>query len=398
MEKIPQLPNKERVNLNYERWRKVAKPILAYGMYALSLFSPEKVHAQKDSVHSKVTQETVDTSHYDHISESDTLLDIIYNPNGFTFYNSELLSSFESFREQVLKDPSLLEADNFLEKFRHLHSPEYKSALQEGLASGTYTDSMEVEVQKSIDEFQVITDEEELFEAAVREKFQRVQSHVEEIEKQRQWLQTITASEAYQQRLALEFGEENETNQFSSKLTQMLRLRNLGTGYMLSNHPTLVAPLALGQVDPNHHLPRSILSNEQNISQAEDLTAIHEGEHQALLHTLTEYAEKIYREYFSEETAKKLSSEKLNLDYLKSADELAARKRVLDRELERLNIKKYEDEFTEEHYIKVRELIINKQLDQDAVLFYLLLKKEGLMLIMNTVAGVIDSEESANVA
>ena len=66
--------------------------------------------------------------------------------------------------------------------------------------------------------------------------------------------------------------------------------------------------------------------------------------------------------------------------------EMMARKKSLDRDLEKLGIKKYEGEFTSEHQKKLQEAYEKGQLSQDSVDFIKRLKEGYLKKILNEIA------------
>src|SRR5690606_20062624 len=101
----------------------------------------------------------------------------------------------------------------------------------------------------------------------------------------------------------------------------------------------------------------------------QDSSSLHEHTHQMTLgnEQISEYATKIYQEgVIDEEAYQQLQLEHKGLfpgsyEYFIDPTELDARKKVLEREMELLGIKKYGEEFTEEHYSKLMELIDTDQ-------------------------------------
>lgn len=81
------------------------------------------------------------------------------------------------------------------------------------------------------------------------------------------------------------------------------------------------------------------------------------------------------------------------LSYFSKPAEMYARKKVFDYDLERLGIKKYGEEFTYDHYLKV--LKAQDQLSLDGLEFLKIIKPEKIVKIMNEIA-FNDPPESTN--
>ncbi|MFZ2192715.1 MAG: hypothetical protein WAV31_00535, partial [Candidatus Moraniibacteriota bacterium] len=91
---------------------------------------------------------------------------------------------------------------------------------------------------------------------------------------------------------------------------------------------------------------------------------------------ISEKAKKIFSEAYQspnkEESAWKYGekvSHGMKDEYLSDPVEMAARKKQLDLELKSLNIKKYGERFTQEHYIKIMEAYKNKAFSDDTMIF-----------------------------
>lgn len=93
---------------------------------------------------------------------------------------------------------------------------------------------------------------------------------------------------------------------------------------------------------------------------------------------------KTLKEKFSEKNL--LDYQKEDIRYYSKDTEILARKAVFDDQLEQLGIKKYEEEFTKEHYEKVQELLNNNKLDDNSVEFFRSFEKESLIMIMNCIS------------
>ncbi len=82
----------------------------------------------------------------------------------------------------------------------------------------------------------------------------------------------------------------------------------------------------------------------------------------------------------------KLDESEDRISYFSSLTELLVRKQGLDLEMEKLGIKKYGEEFTNEHYKKLLELKEKGQLSTDAVQFLDHIKPEKFSEVMNELA------------
>lgn len=112
--------------------------------------------------------------------------------------------------------------------------------------------------------------------------------------------------------------------------------------------------------------------------------AVHEMEHEVTEgeRGMSETAKRLYKEAYAG-----VGSETKIGAYLSKPEELDARKRVFEYELERNGIWKYGESFTQEHLQKSLELRKAGKLTDDSQVFLDLLKHEKIPEIMNTIAG-----------
>lgn len=112
--------------------------------------------------------------------------------------------------------------------------------------------------------------------------------------------------------------------------------------------------------------------------------AVHEMEHEVTEgeRGMSETAKRLYKEAYAG-----VGSETKIGAYLSKPEELDARKRVFEYELERNGIWKYGESFTQEHLQKALELRKAGKLTDDSQVFLDLLKPEKIPEIMNTIAG-----------
>lgn len=79
-------------------------------------------------------------------------------------------------------------------------------------------------------------------------------------------------------------------------------------------------------------------------------------------------------------------NEKEDLEYYKDPTELNARKRVLELYMEKTGIKKYEEKMNDSHYEKLMQLLKDGELDRNSAQILLLILKDKLVEISNTIA------------
>lgn len=380
-----------------ERMKRLIKPIFAYGMYALVTLGSAESTAQHNHL-SKINKESL------------TLLDkdnVVEGEGDFNYYSPEILKDFETFYKYANQDEGFKQSD-IVKWHRFEHSEEGLNELINKLS--TYKDSEKLEdkeyvneLRKQIENFALMSDEDEIFKSAMREKYQNMLRHVEDVEKQRSWLKKITASKTYLKRLIKEHdGNESRAQNLQEKRIQRLEEYN----YYLSNHSYLSDEQAYGHV-LNHGKMKyqAFIHNEStagineytdkegNVVLTEtdnNMTALHEFEHQVDLELISTQAKEIF--YNNLDTSKMPIYQFEELDYYSNPSELLARKRVFDYELEKLQVKKYDEEFTQDHYEKVLQLQQQDELDYNSEQFINSFRKDGIMIIMNTVADTIDEK------
>ena len=230
------------------------------------------------------------------------------------------------------------------------------------------------------------------------------ESHFIHIEKrktlivsQKLWMRGILTSHVYFQRLLL-CTEGDSTKCIEFYNDQIDRL-DVG-GCYLSNHRIISSPGNLGHtMCGDIFLPYSSRDEYTGEIQSpfldgidvlalchRDVTPIHEFEHQADGWDFLEHVRLLLGEKFSfERFQEKYPVSLKDILYYQSVNEILARKRVFDYELEHRGIKRYEEEFTESHYEKVLLLSKHDYLTIDSDQFFHMFEKEDLMFIMNTV-------------
>lgn len=217
---------------------------------------------------------------------------------------------------------------------------------------------------------------------------------------QRQWLANIIYSDTYLERMLL------CTDKSSAHNFQRRYLSHLRSGrYFFSSHPTDSKGGASGHMTNDtrdifiHYVMDYDLTflfemldpdlNSQGINYLihREFTPLHELEHQASCGHMPVFVTDLFSKTFSEKRflGKCECSRKRVSEYYSDPTEILARKRVLDYELELRGIKMYEEQFTEEHYEKIKFLSDKWYLSVNSDQFFYMFEKEDLIYIMNTV-------------
>ncbi len=122
---------------------------------------------------------------------------------------------------------------------------------------------------------------------------------------------------------------------------------------------------------------------------------LHEFEHSntRAIYNMSEQAKNLYTEsLLSDEEIQKIiennpeTFSNINLLYWKNTSELDARKKVLENEMEKLEIKKYGEIMTHEHYLKLQEFLKAGKLDHNSVQILLITTEDGLLKTINDIA------------
>lgn len=378
----------EQRTTKLERLKEVVKPIWKYGLLTLLSLKSLNVEAQEQHHY-----ESHDHQHYEYVEgggdnnegESENAL-FIEGEEGFNYYHQNLLEDFDTFYEYAKDDDRFLN-QVILEGYKILHSEEMLSYLNQKLISlrdSGLEGTVDYESLKDeIDNFTVFdnSNEEQAKEAILSEQYEKLKRNADIIKHQKQWLEKIIGSDAYLQRLII----ETEGDESKAKELQEARLQRLHDyNFYLSNDPIASLENALGHVDNTYNV---FLGNSVAIIPGKTKTPIHEFDHQHLIGLMTDYAKGVYST-LSADNIEKYQFD--NPQYYFNPIELAARKRVLDYELEKMGIKTYEEAFTDEHYQKIQELLEEGALDRNSKEFFNSFSRDSVMVIMNTIAENID--------
>lgn len=207
-----------------------------------------------------------------------------------------------------------------------------------------------------------------------------------QFDNQKSALKKQIESNDYLNRLTIEFnGDKSEAEK-----EQQRRINSLRTDYLLEDLEEIQKKVknAIGFYDYSRsHLP---IVNKKGIEN-DTRVGTHEFAHQITggKFFMSEYAIDLYKKAFdSTKTSKeKILRDNINEEeYLGNPTELDARKKVLEMDMEKLGIKNYGEEFTDEHYKKLIKLKKEGKLSNDAYDFLRVIKPEYIKKIMNSIA------------
>lgn len=203
----------------------------------------------------------------------------------------------------------------------------------------------------------------------------------EEYDKQKQWMISTIFSFKYLERMVIEYD-----NDIQGAISEMIsRSQRLNKSYIFKPKDEI----------ENHTKGGNAYYDFQNTflpSVYEGPTiGIHEFEHQITYGDfyLSDYAKNLYKSAFDSSSVSNfmILKNRTSINYYSDPTELDAEKKQLEFELDRLGIKKYEEEFTMVHYKKIlygitRGLFISG----GAVSFIKHIKHSCIIKIMNTIA------------
>lgn len=403
--------NEDKEKTSYlEKIGKVARPLVLYGMCTLSLL---KGLNEKNNTDYLSAEDEISTIEKTENEDTNTIFDaanVTIGKNGFNYYNPEILKDFQTFFEYAKKDDGFKKSRVYIET-KYLYSKERLELLKKELNIPGIDEDHKKYIEKEINNFSFVNDEEKLFNIAMKMKYENILSHIQDINKQKEWIIKIIESDEFLNRLTSEFnGDLNK-----AKDNQEKRLNRFNDfNYFISNNDSLSSAgnkktigMAIFSTKKNEKSKGKILIHNESIKgvqnikdtdgkiytkNTQNLFMLHEMSHYSSMYLIPEFTKEVFEKYIDTTDMHKYQIDKW--EYYTSPDEIIARKTVLDSELERLNIKKYKDEFTEEHYLKIKELIKKGELDINAEQFFRSFRKDGIMYIMNNVALILGREES----
>lgn len=221
-------------------------------------------------------------------------------------------------------------------------------------------------------------------------------------DEQHEWLNKIIHSDEYKERLEREVAPE-EKEKFGKDLNEFLldvrkyRLNNKDynvlQGEDISENTTAHFKVKEDVVE----LPSK--PRKENVS-----VGVHEFTHDLTYGggAMTEKAKNLYTNSLDIDSLKEYLGNQFDIDklyYYIDPTERDARKKVLEYDLEKLGVKKYEEIFTKEHYNKALELMEKGKLSEDSVEFIKMTKPEYFLQIMNEIAeNKVAKEDNQNLA
>lgn len=205
---------------------------------------------------------------------------------------------------------------------------------------------------------------------------------------QRNWLITLVNSPKYGERIINEYGED------LTKGEMVLKIRK---NKIEENKYKVVLGSEVSGTTQAQYIPSSdSVELPSNFDKEKDRgLGVHEFTHSMTLGGLimSPSAKAIFRNAFttenfneSEKVVNERALKETGLDYYANPTELDARKKELEYDMEKLGIKKYEEDFTDTHYQKLLELQKQGKLSSGADQFLRMIKPEYIHLIMNGIA------------
>jgi hypothetical protein len=223
----------------------------------------------------------------------------------------------------------------------------------------------------------------------VKENYEKAYERYDE---QHQWLKDIVGSKEYKERMMKELSSnEKSADEYIENRKENLNNRDYDLAYG-------------GVVD--EHKNRGVFDSYEklvtlptNSTQEYGPIGIHEFTHDMTDGTngMTKKAIDLYNESFNLEKLKYVDRKQLN--YFQNPTERDARKKVFEYELESLGVKKYSEEFTQEHYNRALELMSEGRLSEQSLDFLIATKPEYVLRIMNEIAeNKLAQEDNQNLA
>lgn len=269
-------------------------------------------------------------------------------------FDKQLMEQYsEKYKEQVLEQFDILierQLQHDMKEYNKLHAasaePQRTTEDKQDIwrAAVGYAKNLRQNVKRSSDLKEI---DPEKVKKYLLQGAKEMQEAYEHHDRQLAWFLEKVESDTYKERLLLEGFSEQEFEERKQKLTDQDYVLHRGqrTGQSVHGH--------YSHRDESVHLPSETYSDLGR--KEEDMVAIHEAAHDITdgRFGMSEYARKTYKEAFLPE--KLLESERK--DYFSEPTELDARKKAVEYFMEQNNIKKYDEEFTEEHTKKLQKLL-----------------------------------------
>ncbi len=228
-------------------------------------------------------------------------------------------------------------------------------------------------------------------------KYEELKSEIQNAyavgDEQREWLHNVVKSNEYKKRLS---GELDDTQTFDMNY-KIRKNKITDKDYdviprdTLTNNPDGSVLGSYDSESDNVEITKKAIDRNRS-------TPVHEFAHDMTFANmlLSKKALTLYTESFDQS---RMSQGELEMiEYLKDPTERDARKKELEFELEKLGVKKYGEEFTDDHYRKMIELQKEQQFSNGADQFIRMTKPEYFKKIMNEIAEhqTVASDEDNN--
>lgn len=374
---IPEIPNEKHLENKPNLSRKVKKIATGLGIVATS-FLPAK-----DSLNKEVGL------------LNDISKEMVQERDGKLFLGSEnrTIDTYAQYKDKQIKNETVDEyvvgLKKVIENKKSLLKEYKEKILTESNISQNFLNSYN-KVADDIDYCESLLSELAPFSSgevdpkAYSEYINELRNAYKLYDSQKEWLKEVVGSDEYKNRLGKEYG----AGQGVAETAKNVRLNLLDKDYNLKEGST-VSEEAQG-----HYLPKEDLV-ELPSAPTDSSVGVHEFAHSINIGgwLLTEKAQELYKKAFNSEKLN-LGQRAYNEDYQKkygisyysNPTEMDARKKQFEYDMERLGVKKYGEEFNDEHYKKIIELENEGKFSDGASEFIQIIKPEFMKQIMNEIA------------
>ncbi len=198
-------------------------------------------------------------------------------------------------------------------------------------------------------------------------------------DEQKEWLKDVIGSKEYKERML----KELDSNEKAADAYIELRKENLNDNDYNLTYGSTIEPGVVGQYNHDDKVVHLVT----NPPKGREASGIHEFTHDITDGgvSISPKAADLLTKSFNFELVKEKLGEN-TAKYLENAEERDPRKKVLEYDLEKLGVKKYGEEFTQQHYEKAVELMKEGKLSANSVEFIVTTKPEFFLQIMNEIA------------
>ncbi len=294
----------------------------------------------------------------------------------YAYYHESIFNDYQTFYENIKNDRSFI-LSLFLEYLKD------QGVIPEKILPDDFETRKEIipvlfEKLKKFD-FDVAKILEFLEETGyLKQTFNHIKGIVEKAHEMKKHLITRYQSKAYRDRLQMNVGEQENVDELIEKMVENVKKDEI----YISNFPHAAHGAKAVTVGDDKGNVYSVFAYKEK----DDRVIEHELSHAA--DAGGKYIPQKTKEKLEENVSEKKFTEfmKYEKEYFRNPTEILARKAAFDTELEKLGIKKYEEEFTEEHYKKIKKLFEEGKLSPNSKEFFRMFEKDALIMIMNTIA------------